>query len=232
VTAREVVAAFGIDAAQVDTAAYGVDLDRFRPGQHGAEKLLRKRTGRAVAPYVLYVGSLLPRKNISALREAMTMLAADGFSHNLVIVGAGSPDRADTGSLQREISADLPGLPGRMVHMPSPIPERHVVRLMGGAAAFCVPSLYEGFGLVALEAMACGAPTVVSNRGSLPEVVGEAGIVVEPTPDGLAGGLRLALSDGQGSRVLRVASRRRAETLSWERTVDGWVASLLAAAGG
>lgn len=230
VTADEVVEAFAVDAGIVDMVPYGVDVRRFRPGAGNGLSIVARSARRSVESYVLYTGSLLPRKNLDSLRQAMAALAADGFPQSLVIVGSESPDRTDADELRRRASGELPGAPGRVVRIDAPIPQRRLVSLMAGAAAFCVPSLYEGFGLVALEGLACGAPTVVSDRGALPEVVGDAGIIVEPTPDGIEAGLRAILSDPSNQARLRRAGRARAESLTWGRTAEGWMQSLIRAA--
>jgi alpha-1,3-rhamnosyl/mannosyltransferase len=223
---REVISAYSFPPDRISTIPYGVDVARFRPDRAGGRALVARASGRPEAPYVLYVGSLLPRKNLPSLREAMASLAAEGFPHRLVIVAGGSPDRADVSSLERAANADLPGHLGRMVRFMAPISERRLAILMAGADAFCLPSLYEGFGLVALEAMACGAPTVVSSGGSLPEVVGDAGIVVDPRPAAIAAGLRRILSDPALARRLRTLGRARAETMTWDHTVDAWTQTL------
>ena len=101
---------------------------------------------------------------------------------------------------------------------------------MAGADAFCLPSLYEGFGLTALEAMACGAPVIVSDRGALPEVVDGGGIVVEPSPEAIANALERVLSDDELASSLRRRAVERARTFTWARTASGWLAVLRAAA--
>ena len=225
-SAADVVSAYDYDPGRIDMVPYGVDSTRFRPALRGGAELVARATGRPPAPYVLYVASLLPRKNLLSLREAMSQLAREGFPHLLVIVAAGSPDRADAQDLERQAEAELPGAPGRVVRIRPPLPERQLAALMAGASAFCLPSFYEGFGLVALEAMACGAPVVVSNGGSLPEVVEDAGIVVEPTPSAIASGLEGILSDPQKAAELSRAARARAERMTWEHVAESWLASL------
>jgi len=101
---------------------------------------------------------------------------------------------------------------------------------MAEADAFCLPSLLESFGLTALEALACGAPVVVSDRGALPEVVGDAGLVVEPEPEALAAALERVLGDAALDRELRAAGPSRAAVMTWEHTARGWLAVLQRAA--
>lgn len=107
--------------------------------------------------------------------------------------------------------------------------DQELAALMGGADAFCLPSLSEGFGLTALEALACGAPVGVSDRASLPEVVGDAGVVVEPTADGVRDGLASVLTDSAHAAKLRAAGPARAAEFTWARTARGWHAALQAA---
>ena len=112
----------------------------------------------------------------------------------------------------------------------SAVGDGELAALMSGAAAFCLPSLFESFGLTALEAMACGAPVVVSNRGALPEVVGDAGLTCDPSPEAIAEALGRVLGDDTLARRLGEAGRARAQAMTWERTADGWTEALRAAA--
>ena len=121
--------------------------------------------------------------------------------------------------LERAAAADLPGVPGRVARLPSPT-DAELAGLMAGAVAFCLPSLYEGFGLTALEAMACGVPVVCSDRGALPEVVGEAGVIVPPTADGVRAGLARILDDPAFAAGLAAAGPVRAGTFTWRAHRD------------
>jgi glycosyltransferase involved in cell wall biosynthesis len=101
---------------------------------------------------------------------------------------------------------------------------------MAGASALCAPSWSEGFGIATLEAMACGTPVVVSNRGALPEVVGDAGLVVDPDPDQIARALETVLTDPVRYSWHRQAGIQRSRALTWQATAAGWLAVLEEAA--
>ena len=155
---------------------------------------------RAAAPrrgHLLFVGSLAPRKNLAGLLAAYARLAARrGDVPDLVLAGGGPPDGADAD--WRRAAAD-PRIAGR-VRRTGYVDSATLRGLYAGACALVLPSLDEGFGLPALEALALGVPVVASNRGALPEVVGEAGLLVDPTDTA-------ALADALG-RILDDAGLR------------------------
>lgn len=205
----------------VHAVPHGID-PIFRPGLAGGRELVAAAAGRdRGVPYVLYAATLHPRKNLGALRTAIAQLAGEGLPHLLVIAGHAAPDRRSSAELEAAAAAELPGAPGRVVRVGEPN-DRELAALMGGAAAFCLPSLYEGFGLTALEALACGSPVVVSDRGALPEVVADAALVVAPQPGEIAAALRRILGDPDLAARLAAAGPRRAAEFSWERMADGW----------
>jgi glycosyltransferase involved in cell wall biosynthesis len=219
----ELVRAYGLAGERVHAAHHGVDHGRFHPAA-GAGRPLPDGVR---APYVLFVGVLHPRKGLRALRDAMARL--DGRAQ-LVLVGAPAPDRADPAELLAELAGDLPGAPGSVVWRHG-VGEDELAALMAGAAAFCLPSLWEGFGLPAAEAMACGTPVVVSDRGALPEVVGDAGLVVAPEAEPVAEALGRVLGDARLAADLGRRGRERAQAFTWERTAEAWAGALRAAAG-
>lgn len=153
----------------------GVDLAVFRPViDHAAIAQARKKWGVPEGRYVITLSSLAPHKNLGFLLKAWACAAkpADAW---LVVVGGKTRDVA---TLARELEID-PTLLDRVV-MTGFVPDRELPALFSGAEAFAFPSLYEGFGLPVLEAMACGTPVIASNTTSLPEVVGLAGRLIDP----------------------------------------------------
>src|SRR5581483_3003422 len=98
------------------------------------------------------------------------------------------------------------------------IPPRDLAALMGGADVFCLPSVFEGFGLPALEAMACGAPVIVSDRGALPEVVGDAGIICSTEPAEVSAAVARVIAEPELAERMRQAAIERAAGFSWART--------------
>jgi glycosyltransferase involved in cell wall biosynthesis len=201
----------GADPARIRIVPYGVDHWVFHPDRVvTGREIVRAAGGRT--PYVLSVATAHRRKNLAALVEAVGLLP--GAPH-LVVVTAPSPDRAASAPVPEDATT-LTGLD-----------ELALAAVMSGASVYCQPSLMEGFGLPVLEAMACGVPVVVSDRGPLPEVVGPAGVVVEPSPAGIAAGLSSALDRGA---ELAEAALVRSREFSWERTAQGWLAAAVEAA--
>jgi glycosyltransferase involved in cell wall biosynthesis len=141
--------------------------------------------------YILYVGSIEPRKNLLRLLEAYARLREWSPKWKLVIVGA----RNYWKSSPVAQAVERMGLQGQ-VKFTGYVPDEDLPALYNGADLFCFPSLYEGFGLPVLEAMACGTPVVTSNTSSLPEVAGEAALLVDPYDvEAIAAAMRRVLED-------------------------------------
>ena len=207
----EVVALLGVPAARVAVVAGGVDA-RFTPAADPAPA--RAALGLDGRPYVLTVASRTARKNLGALDLAARRLAARGIA--LVAAGGDRPQfrgEGQTAGVRTLGHVDDALLPG----------------LYAGAAAFVLPSLYEGFGLTALEALAAGAPVVAADRGALPEVCGDAAQLVDPTDaEAISAALERALDDPD---PWRAAGPPRAAPLTWDATargVDARLAELIA----
>src|SRR5439155_6153439 len=124
-------------------------------------------------PYVLFVGTLEPRKNVVKLVRAYRRVAAAGAPHALVLAGALG---WQTDALLREVRLSGPG----QIVMTGKLGSEELDALYRGADAFCYPSLYEGFGLPVIEAMARGVPTITSGVSAIPEVAGDAALLVDP----------------------------------------------------
>ncbi len=171
--------------------------------------------------YVLALGSLEPRKNLAGLIEAWTRLGPALGNVELVLAGR----RRSTFR-----SAGVERLPAR-VRLLTAVADVDLPALYTGARAFAAVSFYEGFGLPPLEAMACGTPVVASVSGAIPEVVGPAGILVDPhDPDSIAAGLRAASGDGPLRADARGRGLERARGFSWEHTAEATWRVLAAAA--
>lgn len=178
-------------------------------------RLYPPRGPRRVAdpPYALYVGNVMPHKNLHRLVEAFA-IASRQTPGRLVIRGGG---RAVHVRALRARIADL-GL-GARVEWEAYAGAEELAQLYQQAAMLLLPSLHEGFGLTALEAMACGTPVIASNTSSLPEVVGDAALLVDPLDTaGLARAIVRLFSDGDLARELGARGPRRADLFSWERT--------------
>jgi glycosyltransferase involved in cell wall biosynthesis len=164
------------------------------------------RHGVAPGAYVLAAGTLEPRKNLLRLIRAHAALAAPlRAAHPLLIVGP-------RGWEEQEI---LRAAGSEGVRLAGFVPDDELAALYAGCSVFCYPSLYEGFGLPVLEAMASGTPVVATSSSSIPEVAGDAAILVEPDPKALAAGVDRARSERPR---LRAAGLERARQFSWAET--------------
>lgn len=204
---------------------YGVDEERVRVVHLAAAPMFvptadTEKTRRVLAShgihesYVLFVGSAEPRKNIATLIKAFAALVADGRLRDHVLVLAGTPGW---------LNDELHGLPASLgvrerVKFLGYVDDEALPVLYSAAEVFVYPSLYEGFGLPVLEAMSCGAPVITSNVSSLPEVAGDAGVLVDPRDaDALARAMATVLRDPGLIASMRVRSRARAQSFSLER---------------
>ncbi len=198
---QKVIQRFSLSSAKVVTIPAGVDTSKFHPVN------VSKNTGR----YMLFVGTLEPRKNLSGLLRAWEEIQGK-FSHiSLTIAGT-------TGDVFGSFS--YPTSTPR-VHWMGYVPEESLPGLYSGAEALVLPSLEEGFGLTALEAMACGAPVIVSDGGALPEVVGDAAIIFDlADPAGLSAAMNECLSSPALRASVREKGLRRAQSFSWKSSAD------------
>jgi alpha-1,3-rhamnosyl/mannosyltransferase len=212
-TRHDLVARFPRTAARAQVVPLAADA-RFATAQRSAQ--VEERLG-LDRPYVLAVGTLEPRKNLERLIAAWEGL---GDTHALALVGPrGWDDETIVAAARRAGDVRLLG------H----VDDADLPALYAGATCFAYPSLYEGFGLPVLEAMAAGAPVLTSNVSSLPEVVGDAALLVDPRDTGaIRAGLRRLLSEPALREELRARGRGRAATFSWDRTASELLDRLVA----
>ncbi|HIC93621.1 MAG TPA: glycosyltransferase family 1 protein [Anaerolineae bacterium] len=218
-TKRDVVRLLEVPPERVDVVYCGVD-GAFRPLPAERVAAFRRRRG-LPERFILFVGTLEPRKNVGRLIEAFSLLRGRATNlqtcklANLKLVIGGAK-----GWMYGDIFARVEELGLRdEVLFPGYIPFEELPLWYNAAELFVYPSLHEGFGLPVLEAMACGTPVVASQTSSLPEVVGEAGMLVDPRDiGGLAEAMERALMDEGRRREMRERGLRRAAGFSWERT--------------
>ena len=208
----DILTHFRVEPERVVVIHNGVDAEAFARTER-RDALARHGVRE---PYALFVGRISEQKGIFQLLDAARTLPA-GVQ---LVLCASSPD---TPELLARLEAAAAGRPDiRWINAMLPVPE--VVQLYSHAAVFVCPSIYEPFGLINLEAMACGTPVVASRVGGIPEVVvdGETGRLVEPGDvAALAQALREALADPERARRMGEAGRRRVEAhFSWERIAD------------
>jgi glycosyltransferase involved in cell wall biosynthesis len=192
----ELAELLGVEATVVPG---GVD-ERFTPA---ADAAAARRALGLKRPYVLTVASHTARKNLIALVPAARALAADGI--DVVVAGGHRPQFA------QEAGLDALELLGH-------VDDALLPGLYAGAEAFALPSLYEGFGLPVLEAMACGTPVVAAAAGALPETCGDAAVLAEPEGEAFRAALIELLGDAPPRERLRAAGLARAATFTWDRT--------------
>lgn len=167
-------------------------------------------------PYILFVGTLEPRKNVETLICAFNQLKqTHNIPHELVLAG-------QKGWLYEKIFEAIESSPFKSdIRLMDYLPDNDVPALMNGAEVFAYPSFYEGFGLPVLEAMQCGAPVVISNISSLPEVGGEACLYVHPeSSDELSETLYKVLRDKASQKTLSEKGVERAKQFSWEKCAE------------
>jgi glycosyltransferase involved in cell wall biosynthesis len=198
----------------------------FRPAALADVEAFRDRH-RLDAPYVLFVGTLEPRKNLPRLIGAFARAVREGgFPHLLVVAGAGGWKEGPVWQAHRESP-----LRDR-IRFVGYLDEAELPAAYSGADVFAYPSLEEGFGLPALEAMACGTPVLTSDGSSLPEVVGDAAVQADPRDESaLAAALAGLLGDPRRREALSAAGRRRARRFAWDAVAEQTLAVYREAAG-
>lgn len=213
-TAQDLVHFYHVKDSKVEIISEGVE-PAFRPLSDPDQALSLRDRYKLENPYILTVGARRPHKNHVSLLRSFAGLAAD-FNHDLVFAGPADqrfPDQA------RELASQL-GLLGR-VRFLDWVPEEDLPALYNQADLVVLPSVIEGFGLPALEAMACATPVIAANNSSFPEVIANAGLLVDPTDiNSLQAAIARLLSTPSLSRHLSHAGRQRAAHFTWDATAS------------
>jgi glycosyltransferase involved in cell wall biosynthesis len=191
----------------------GVSPEFFTPGNPDSLKSM-PRLPQAGVPYILAAGKISPRKNVARVIQALACIA-DSVPHHLVLVGA---DGWDMEEVKKEL--DNPRIAGR-VHFTGYVTDEQLRALYAAASLYVHPSLFEGFGLTLLEAMASGCPVVTSNLSSLPEIAGDAALLIDPySVDNIAEAIKeLCLNKSLAAEFVQ-KGRRRARGFTWEQCAE------------
>ena len=186
----------------------GVDHEVFKPNAHPVSS----------SPYILYVGSERPRKNLERLLEAFVLLKKSSDFAELKLIKVGSPGRSDAFRQATLQKIKELGLDGEVIFVDQ-ITDERLVEYYSSARVLIYPSLYEGFGLPVLEAMACGCPVITSNVSSLPEVGGDAAFLVNPYDiRDICGAIARLLTDNRLRDELIARGKVRSRIFSWAKT--------------
>ncbi len=218
-TADEVLRLLGVPAERIDVIAHGVQHARFHPLP--PEQVAAFRQRKSLPPnFALFLGTLEPRKNLTTLIEAFGRTEALRRGIKLVIAGGKGWYYQEIFNLVQRLGLE------KAVLFPGFVPDDELGLWYNAATALVYPSLYEGFGMPLLEAMACGTPVISSQASCMPEAVGDAGLLVSPHDvAGLAQSIDRLWSDADLRADLSQRGQTRAAAYTWEATARATVAS-------
>ncbi|HEY1820592.1 MAG TPA: glycosyltransferase family 1 protein [Trebonia sp.] len=223
-TRDELVRVLAIDPGRIDVAHHGVDHRLFHRPDEVQVSHVTARLGLHGRPYVAFLGSLTPRKNAPALVSGWAAAVADLAEPPALVLAGG-------GGWSQELDEAVARVPSHLrLVRPGYLPFADLPGFLGGAVVVAAPSRGEGFGLPVLEAMACGAPVLTTNRTSLPEVGGAAVAYTEPDADAIAVALRALLDDPERRAMLAEAGYARSQDFTWAASATAHVASYKRAA--
>lgn len=213
-TKQDILNAFSVSEQKITVTHLGVDHSTFNMHSpwEAVERVKRKFC--ITKDYIFYLGTIEPRKNVDLLLKAFQLLKERTKKDFQLVLSGKVGWKVEL--LMKVVHAMVKS--GEVVYT-GYISEQEAACLYSGATVFVYPSQYEGFGIPVLEAMACGCPVIASNSSSLPEVVGDAGILVEPNNvEALVEAIFTVLHDEEFRRVLKEKGVQRASQFTWERT--------------
>jgi glycosyltransferase involved in cell wall biosynthesis len=218
-TRDEVIRVLDADPTLIDVAYHGVDQQTFHVPADDEKQRVQARLGLAGQPYIAFLGMLEPRKNVPGLIRGWVK-ACEGKNDAPALVLAGGTGWDDT------IDDAISEVPAQLrVLRPGYLRFSDLPGFLGGATLVAYPSHGEGFGLPVLEAMACGAPVLTTQRLSLPEVGGDAVAYTEPDPDAIAEALTSLLADPARRAQLGEAGHQRSLEFTWAASAEAHLAS-------
>ena len=211
---RDILRYFRVPESKIDVIYNAID-ERLGEAPTEAEMAQVRERYQLNAPFVLYAGNIKPHKNLERLIEAFNTLRRGGLEHvQLLIIG---DEISKYATLRRAVHRHKLHKHVRFFGF---VPDKTLASLYRLASVFVFPSLYDGFGLPPLEAMAAGTPVITSNVSSLPEVVGDAAILIDPyEPDEIAAAMRRVLTDPAVREDLRARGLIRVKQFSWEHSI-------------
>lgn len=211
---NDIIKAYNISKDKIFVTYPGYNGKIFKPQGEGRTTLVKKKY-KIGDSYIIYIGTLQPRKNIPALVRVFKRLSKKEKNLQLVIVGK-------KGWLYQSIFEEVRNLKMQQkVIFTDFLPEEDMPPLLSGAKVYVLPSLYEGFGIPVVEAMACGTPVAVSDVSSLPEVVGDAGLLFDPRDEnGMAAQIERVIKDDDLARRLSKKGLERAQKFSWRKAAE------------
>jgi glycosyltransferase involved in cell wall biosynthesis len=212
---KDILKFFPMDENKIYVTPLAAD-SKYRPLDKEQCQYVLEKKFNIKQPYILYIGGFSPRKNVRSLIMAFsTVLRELNKEHKLVIVGS----LKDEGSSLKELSDRL-NISSNIIFTGF-VEEELLPVLYNGSEAFIYPSFYEGFGLPPLEAMSCGIPVITSNISSIPEVVGDAGILIDPyDTSNLMNALGVLLNDDNLKASLSKKGLEKSKEFSWEKTAE------------
>ncbi len=213
----EIIKYFPQHEKKIRVVPCGTDLERFRPCRDSQRISEVKHSLGIEGEYFLYLGTIEPRKNLERLITAYGHLADKLGEKVPLLVLAGGKGWLNDGIYSRVKAMELE----KKVLFTEYVPSDDLTPLMCGALAFVFPSIYEGFGMPPLEAMACGVPVLTSSEASLPEVTGDCAVICDAySVKSIANGLYRLCSDSKLRKELSLKGIKRAEKFTWQRSAE------------
>lgn len=210
---KDIIRAFDVPEEKIYVTHLAAE-DIYKPLPKSKSKLIIKKLYGISGDFILYIGGFSPRKNIIGLIEAFSKLL-EIYKKDLFLVIAGTKGKSYDVYKQRTIDLNIEG----KVIFPGFIEMSHIPFIYNASNLFVYPSFYEGFGLPPIEAMACGTPVITSNLTSIPEIVGNSALLMDPYDvDELSDKMYYALTDKNLRKMLISRGLQKAKTLSWQNT--------------